>query len=357
MSGLFISRLQTPLQYQFALLCHSEAMGLGHSEMSPEETELTAADLLSKISSLHDDYINIGVDETLLLYSGTNSTASLLDYSSSLQGLLEDRLPDFVEKAAGALGGFTPVPNAVGLGAFVISMILQLALSIVKGSPEPKTALQSVFAEEKSSMIRDLIVEYLKRYEMHLRNDHWLLANSERVEAQLSLQLSIVRNSILVDRQISPRAINHWVNGAAFHTQVLLHIARLRKTTTEGSQDFESAKRVAMSAVDIYDRDMKKILEVYKEYKKSKFDLRTVTGGAGAVRVHISWCTVKEYEINYFTELDSKYCEVERKSPDYYFNYIYSNQKKIRELEIYFPNIQKNLEVLVNQKGTFQIKS
>lgn len=135
-------------------------------------------------------------------------------------------------------------------------------------------ALQSAFAE-KSSVIRDLIVEYLQRYKTHLRNDRWLLADSERLEAQVSLQLSILRNSILVDRQINNRAINHWINGAAFHTQVLLHIARLRRRTTEGSKDFESAKRAATSAVDIYNRDMKKILQAYKEYKRSKWNLRT----------------------------------------------------------------------------------
>lgn len=302
---------------------------------------------------LPDSYIDVGIEDTLLMYSGTDSTARLSQYSSSLRDL-----PIYIEKAGGALKGFTPVPNAVGLGAFVIYMILQATFGAMKEQSSLSTidALRRVFAEEKSSNVRDLIIEYLKRYEMHLRDDRQLLVDSERLETQLSLQLTKLRNSMLVDKQMSSPAVKQWVNGAAFHVQVLLHIARLRKRTETGTQGFQNAKIAASNALDIYNRKMMEILDKYKEYKLSTFQLRDLSScfmvdmGPACV----SHCTFKETEINYeFNEVHPFYCT---RSSQSYLDHIFSNHKQLIEIKEYFSNLQKNLEVLVSQTESFKIQ-
>lgn len=309
-------------------------------------------------SLLPDSYIDVGIEDALLMYSGTNSTAHLVQYSYGLK-VQWDSLPAFTEKAAGALKGFTPVPNAVGLGAFIISMILQVAFSATKGPQGPNTidALRQVFAEEKSLHVRDLIMEYLKRYEMHLRNDRQLLVESERLETQLSLQLTKLRNSMLLDKQMNSPAVKQWVNGAAFHTQVLLHIARLKKRTETGTEGFENAKRAASNALDIYNRHMMDILEKYKKYKTSTFVLMNmmhcVSSGSGGFGCGRS-CTFKETEINYYIDpLNLRYCDLQDHS---YLNYIFSNHKQLNEITEYFSDLKKDLEILVNQTGSFQIQ-
>lgn len=109
----------------------------------------------------------------------------------------------------------------MGLGAFVIAMILQMVFCDLKGSSSgmtnPADMLRNVFAEEKASAVRNLMDEYMKRCQMHLRNDESLLDDSRDLEMKLSLQLTMLRNSMLRDGRMSSRAVKHWVNGAAFH--------------------------------------------------------------------------------------------------------------------------------------------
>ncbi|MED6248735.1 hypothetical protein ATANTOWER_004210 [Ataeniobius toweri] len=120
------------------------------------------------------------------------------------------------------------VPNAVGLGALVITLLLD---NITKswGKPTIGTAemLQTVFAQEKGNEVRDLMEEYLKRLRMYLRRPEEVPAQTRQLEPQLSTQLTRLKNAMMKDGHISTRLLNQWVNGAAFHTQMLIHLARL----------------------------------------------------------------------------------------------------------------------------------
>lgn len=55
-----------------------------------------------------------------------------------------------------------------------------------------------------------------------------------------------MQNSMLKDGHMSTRALSHWVNGAAFHTQMLIHHAGL----DEGDWARDTA------AVDLYQQDL-----------------------------------------------------------------------------------------------------
>jgi len=60
---------------------------------------------------------DIGIDESLLKYSDLDSNAVLQDYSNEML----KAVPGLVQTLGPAVGALTSVPNAVGLGALVIS--------------------------------------------------------------------------------------------------------------------------------------------------------------------------------------------------------------------------------------------
>ncbi|KAJ8346326.1 hypothetical protein AAFF_G00213400 [Aldrovandia affinis] len=166
---------------------------------------------------------DVGIDGSLLAHSGLSSTAVLSGYSSELQQRLETNAGAYAKDLGTPLGAFTPVPNAVGLGALLISMVIELAL-VPQGETSGSSAglLRRVFAEA-----RNLMDEYAKRHEMFLRDEGRLTEETRRLEPQPSVQLTRLRNSTLLEGHMSSRALRHWVNGAAFHAHMVIRAARL----------------------------------------------------------------------------------------------------------------------------------
>ena len=144
--------------------------------------------------------LDVGIDNAMIKYSGVNSNAVLQRDASEL---LAGQAPAYIHKVGTALGSFTPLPHAVGLGALIISMILEIALAPTKKPDSVADMLRRVFGEEKASDVRDTMHEYMKRYQMHLRSDQMLVADTLRLEQQLSSHLTRLRNSMLVDGQMS----------------------------------------------------------------------------------------------------------------------------------------------------------
>ena len=128
----------------------------------------------------------IVIDNSLVQFSGLDSTNVLQGYMSSVDA---NQLSGYTERLGSALGGLESVPNAVGLGALVISMILELFVG-KKDEMNTRDILRRVFAEEKASEIRDLMDEYMRRLEINLRNTQLQLEDTRRIEAMLSLQLT-----------------------------------------------------------------------------------------------------------------------------------------------------------------------
>lgn len=61
---------------------------------------------------------------------------------------------------------------------------------------------------------------------------------------------------MLKDGHMSTRALSHWVNGAAFHTQMLIHQARLE--AGDGAR--------ATAAVDLYQKDLSLLTDNYRTH-------------------------------------------------------------------------------------------
>ncbi|KAI9529371.1 hypothetical protein NQZ68_011076 [Dissostichus eleginoides] len=123
---------------------------------------------------------------SLLSYSGLNSYDVLDSYRDQVFDV-----PGAVEKLGAALAGFKAVPNAVGLGALIISMILEsVGKSLGKQTMGTAEMLQRVFAEEKGNEVRDLMDEYLKRLRINLGKPQLQLAETRQIEIDLSAQLT-----------------------------------------------------------------------------------------------------------------------------------------------------------------------
>ncbi|KAJ4940404.1 hypothetical protein JOQ06_026707, partial [Pogonophryne albipinna] len=63
-------------------------------------------------------------------------------------------------------------------------------------------------------------------------------------------------NSMLVDGHMNSMLLKQWVNGAAFHTQMLIHQARLE--VADGSR--------AVRAAGVYQGQLNVIMDKYKNY-------------------------------------------------------------------------------------------
>ncbi|XP_045885482.1 uncharacterized protein LOC123956952 [Micropterus dolomieu] len=222
---------------------------------------------------------DIGIDESLLKYSGTDSNAQLVAYSTELV----NKVPDYINNLGSSLGALTVIPNAVGIGALVLSMIMEISmLSRTQSTETPYSMLQRVFGEEKASSVRDTISEYLKRHQTFINNNQRLLEELRRLEAQLSNHLTILRNSLLHDGQMSTRGFKIWVNGASFHIQMLIHEARLNVQTGKPASDHQTAIN---SAISLYLQHLDNLMEKYKTYKSSTTEI--------AIERHYSGCCCK----------------------------------------------------------------
>ncbi|KAG7493152.1 hypothetical protein JOB18_002248 [Solea senegalensis] len=208
---------------------------------------------------------DVGIDESLLKFSGINSNYELQSYSKEL---LND-VPRYVSAVGAAFGSLNSVPNAVGLGALVISMILELIVkfSTLGQQREDSYAIfRRVFGEEKASSVRDTMAEYVKRHVTFINNNRLLLEELHRLETQLSGHLTILKNSLLYDEQMSSRGFKIWVNGASFHIQMLIHEARLRSQTGQATSGYVTS---ISALIGVYLRDLDLLLNQYASYKES----------------------------------------------------------------------------------------
>ncbi|XP_062873681.1 uncharacterized protein LOC134335152 [Trichomycterus rosablanca] len=211
---LLIKQLREEFSSTNTELSASVTMGSSHSQ---EDTDRVLTAMLQLAS-------DISLDDSLLKYSGVNSAV-----------VLEDSTSEFIQTSLDHVGGiltnFNGVPNAVGLGALVISMFLNIAVSS-SGNDGGNTAeiLSHVIAVEKAVAVRDTMNEYLNRLHMYMREPVKAQEETTRLEKQLSEQLTRLKNSMLFDGHMNPSSLKWWINGAAFHSQMVIHSARLETT-------------------------------------------------------------------------------------------------------------------------------
>ncbi|KAK2915596.1 hypothetical protein Q8A73_006190 [Channa argus] len=280
-------------------------MGSTHSDLDAEQA-LTLMYTAAKIQNMLPD---VGIDDSLLKYSGINSNSELQTYSNNLI----NTVPGFVNNLGSSLASLNSVPNAVGLGALVLSMILEFCVkSSSQSNDDSYSMLQRVFGEEKASTVRNTMLEYLKRHQIFIKNQQRLQKELQRLEEQLSGHLTTLKTS-LQDGQMSTRGFKIWVNGASFHVQMLVHEARLKNPTGQDLLQYVNSISVA---IDLYVKDLDNLLQKYKDFMTST-----------------------EYGLPMFTD------------------YIFSHHEAITGLRSHFLTVKNNLNSVIKQHSSFSLRS
>ncbi|KAG9259583.1 hypothetical protein AMEX_G27899 [Astyanax mexicanus] len=331
-------------------------------EWSEEEKEQFAAELFQSVqgTSVIPD---IGIDDSILKYSGLDSASALDDYSSQLIDLII-KGSGYVKDLGSSLSSFSIVPNAVGLGALVISILLEtFMISLKKTEDEADVSgmMRRVFAEEKASDVRDTMSEYIKRFGLKMHNPEELLYETKRLEEQLSNGLTRLRNSMLHDNQISTRSMKHWTNGAAFHLQMFIHKARMEVAiSVSSSSELDSQVRSVGELADQYENDMKNLLTKYEAYKRSTIKTSTTRIVSFEQKGEFAYTKFRHLDSELKTEAgfenDQDQGRYKRNLEDTYQNYMFENWNLLKELREYFPSIKQNLRVTIMQNTTFSIE-
>ncbi|KAG8001122.1 hypothetical protein GBF38_006653 [Nibea albiflora] len=278
---------------------------------------------------------DISIDKSLQSYSGLDSNAVLQSYSDGMIGYV----PQFIEK----FGSITPIPNAVGLGAFVLSMLIEICSNAATQTGDDSfSIIRRVFGEEKASAVRDTMTEYLRRHQTFMKNNQRLREELQRLEQQLSKDLTVLRNSLLHDRQMSTRGFKIWVNGASFHLQMLIHEARLNPQANYVNR--------IKSTISLYLQDLNQLLETYPTHQGS---VRIDNDMACYPDVCIGGCHIKSDKCKIEVFPGSGGISGGSKVNEAFMRLIV---KDIRPaLDNHFINIRNSLTSLINQHDSFTL--
>ncbi|XP_051936319.1 uncharacterized protein LOC127610342 isoform X2 [Hippocampus zosterae] len=189
---------------------------------------------------------NLSVVHPLLLANeepGAHLQAQMLQ----LQGEIRSRAPTYLKDLIGRLSSFSDEPRLAGLLGLAVTMRVR--------------------------ELQEVMEEYLKRCRINLADKTRLLQDSLRMEAQLSITLTKLKIS-LVDGNCDSQSLRFWASGAAFHTQMLIHLAVL-----EGRDEPLSARAV----LEQYKEDLAQMVPAYRCYKRNTVCVVKCRGGQPAL--------------------------------------------------------------------------
>lgn len=196
----------------------------------------------------------------------SGSQACLQAHLKQIQGDLGKRAPTYLKDLIGRLSAFSDEPRLAGLVGLVVTMVMDVAYTSagVKGRPAGSSSCQQRVWE-----LQEVMEEYLKRCRISLNDKKRLIEDSIRLEAQMSLILTQLKTCLL-GGDCDSRSFRHWACGAAFHTQMLVHLACFEDKPEPLS---------ARAALDQYLEDLKQIIVNYRCYKSTTVCVLKCRGG------------------------------------------------------------------------------
>ncbi|XP_076609511.1 uncharacterized protein LOC143334564 [Chaetodon auriga] len=304
-------------------------MGLGMSEEDHRERERELKRDVKKFKNC----ANVMVNRAIVTFCSVSS--------DSLQKHLNKRkkrdypVADWMQKLAEKLANLSPSPNIAGLGALAVAVFIDI-ISATSSSENMKDALRCVFAEEKASEVWDHIDECLKRCIVYIDDDDEQISEIMRLEPELSKALTKLKNSMTNHGQMSSAALKAWVNGAAFHIHMLIHLLRLG-----GSQTCNPVERY----LSIYLNELDTLFRAHKAAVKKKCDRRDFHNFDNCLLTFFETDEGEEHSISPFFRFEEFF--------EAYYEEHYSSQEY--EIRKYFRNIRENLATLVHVEGTLSI--
>lgn len=187
---------------------------------------------------------------------GSQSGPSMQEQMQQLQRDLGNRAPTYLRDLIGRLSAFSDEPRLAGLVGSVVMMVIDM---VYTSSKPPSTKSPGSSSRQRICELQELMEEYLKRIRISLNDKTKLQQDASRLEAQLSLNLTQLK-ACLLRGDCDSRSFRQWASGAAFHTQMLVHLARLED---------QMEPLAAMAALRQYREDLEQIIPIYRKYKSS----------------------------------------------------------------------------------------
>lgn len=278
---------------------------------------------------------NLRVNQRIVMFTSLSSSENLRQHLNRRKMEAGDCAADWIKSVVEKLGGLTSRPELAGLGALAVAILID-TVSFSPAEESTKDALRCVFAEQKASEVWDQVDECLKRSMMHINDGAELKNDIRRLEGELSAALTRLKNSMLRDGHMSSQALRAWVNGAAFHVQMLIHLVRLG-----GIQTCDPVERL----LSVYLSDLEPLFTLHKEVITGKCRRYRLSDLDGTVLQHLVDEDSKEHSI----PINGRY----RKYLQAYYSHRYGTQQ--REIDQYFRDVRQNLQELVQQTGSFNV--
>ncbi|XP_034407503.1 DEAD-box ATP-dependent RNA helicase 52A-like [Cyclopterus lumpus] len=214
---------------------------------------------------------DLGVVHPLLLTNrdqSLDSRARLQEQLRQLQADVGNKAPAYLKDLIGRLSSFSEEPRLAGLLGLALTVVMDMAFRSAN-RPSGRGGAGSPTGQQRVWELQEVMEEYLKRCRIHLSDRSRLVQDSVRLEAQLSLTLTRLKTSLL-GGGCDSRSLRHWASGAAFHTQVLVHLAGLEGRTGQVA---------AAAALQQYREDLTQIIPAYRRYKSSTVCVGKCRGG------------------------------------------------------------------------------
>lgn len=308
---------------------------------------------------------DLAIDPTIVIFSGLQSNKFLHEKSSSHFKNCPARMKELVV-AGKALSAY---PNAVGIGAVLIYWMLEEFIAAKTSSINDSTSnLKKVFAKEKESQIYNVIQSFFDRFKMFLRDSAKLQEETRIFERKLGSKLKALKNSLL-SGHMSSSGFKVWVNGAAFHIQMLIHLVRLERG------DSEPVK----VAIGNYQRDLDEIIDSFIKFKRNTIKVEDgkknvessatshIPDDADVERFYDTFKTVfvRDSETNEY--IHGKWVEEgfftlpsptkTWADPYYVKKHLFEQNQQIPRLREYFCDTLRDLDVLIELDGSLDLQS
>lgn len=216
---------------------------------------------------------HLGVVHPLLLANpseSSDSRARLQEQLQQLQSNIGNRAPTYLRDLIGRLSTFSEEPRVAGLVGLVVTVVMDMAYSSTEqSSGVKKKSAGSSSSQQRVWELQEMMEEYLKRCRINLNDKSKLIQDFVRLEAQISFTLTQLKMCLL-GGDCDSRSLRHWASGAAFHTQMLVHLAVL-----EGQTEPLSAR----AALEQYSEDLTQIIPAYRRFKSNTLCVVKCRGG------------------------------------------------------------------------------
>ncbi|XP_038156502.1 uncharacterized protein LOC119793397 isoform X1 [Cyprinodon tularosa] len=207
-----------------------------------------------------------------LLLANQNEEYVFQEHLLEIQRDLGKRAPTYLRDLIGRLSAFSDEPRLAGLVGLVVTMVMDVAYTSSNQSPGVTgRPAGSSSCQQRVWELQEVMEEYLKRCKISLSDKRRLIEDSVRLEAQLSLILTQLKTCLL-GGGCDSRSLRHWACGAAFHTQMLVHLACFEDKPEPLS---------ARAALDQYREDFKQIRAAYRCYKSTTVCILKCRGFVG----------------------------------------------------------------------------